>query len=325
MILRPRQRPFRMRAAPAAGMDAARPSGAGAAGQPGRNRTPDVVPPPTVAATLRAAAARLAHLPEPRLEAERLLAHALGVERASLLASGREPVGPAAQWAFLVLVERRVGGEPLAYLLESWWFGDVQLTITPEVLIPRPETELLARWAVAWCRAQPQALRVLDVGTGSGALAVAIAIGAPNTTVTATDVSRPALAVARQNVERHRLAERVRLEETDLLPAGGGAFDLVVANLPYVGLDDRDLAAEVAMWEPHSALFAGRDGLDLIRRLLAQAPARLRPGGALGLEIGWRQGADVLRLARAAFPDAVVELRADLAGQDRLVLVERLG
>ncbi len=285
----------------------------------------NAAPGTTIAAVLQAGAVLLTGCPEPRLEAERLLAHTLGVGRAELLANGREPLSAADEARFDRLLARREAGEPLAYLLGWTWFGDLKIEVTPDVLVPRPETELLAQWALGWCCARQQDVAVLDVGTGSGALAIAIASAAPNAMVTATDISRPALAVARRNVRRHDLTHRVRLVAADLLPEGDQQFDLLVANLPYVGTADGDLAAEVVAWEPHVALFAGPDGLDHVRRLLGLAPARLAPDGALGLELGWRQGEAVLALARRAFPAALVTLRQDLEDRDRLVVVERSG
>lgn len=279
-------------------------------------------PPATLASALRAAQSALAPSPSARADAEALVGAATGLNQTQLLARLREPLPEPAARQLATLVVRRAAGEPLAYVLGQAYFCDLSLTVSPAVLIPRPETELLAEWAIAWAGRHPEARTALDIGTGSGALALALASRLPRLKLVATDISSAALAVARGNAARLALSDRARFVEADLLPQAPERFDLIVANLPYVGTDDPDLAAEVRAWEPAIALFAGPDGLALLRRLFALLPGRLAPGGAVGLEIGWRQGAAVLELARSAFPDAKVRLLPDLAGLDRLVTLE---
>ncbi len=288
---------------------------------------------PTVAIALRSAAAALAGSATPELDAELLLAHALGLSRAALLACGRDPLPEPARSAFDTLVARRAAGEPVAYVTGQSWFYSLNLRVTPAVLIPRPETEGLVEWALAWVKrrrsvAGDSPLTLVDIGTGSGAVALALAANIPVDVaeIHATEISPAALEVARYNAARLGLAEQVTFHCADLLPPappGPPAFNLIVANLPYVGLDELgDVAPDVYQWEPYGALFAGADGLAEIRRLLSTLPGRLHPGGAAGVEIGWRQGPAVVALAQAAFPVAGVVLLRDLAGLDRIVTVQ---
>ncbi len=268
----------------------------------------------------------LAGVPAPRLEAERLLAHVLGVSRARLLSALREPLPATVEQAFARLVARRADGEPLAYLVGSVEFYGLEFEVTPATFVPRPETELLVDWAIGRLRRRPSdaAVRLIDVGTGCGAIAVALAKAVRWAEVIATDVSAEALAVAERNARRHGLEDRLRLVQADLLPPWPPAFDLVVANLPYVAEEDPDLEPAVARFEPAQALYGGPDGLDWIRRLLVTLPSRLVPGADVGLEIGWRQGAAALALARAFLPGGRARCRTDLAGCDRLLTVEAI-
>lgn len=218
-------------------------------------------------------------------------------------------------------LERLERGEPLPYVLGEWEFYGLKLGLSPEALIPRPETELLVEQALAWLRSRPEPVRAADVGTGSGAIAIALAANDPQIVVVAADLSAGALRTAAANVARHSLASRVWCVQADLLPPGNNRFDLICANLPYIPTADlSDL--RVARWEPISALDGGPDGLDVVRRLLAQAPGRLAPGGAVLLEIESGQGRAAVRLARKAFPGAQVRLMQDLAGWDRLVFIQ---
>lgn len=251
------------------------------------------------------------------------MAHVLGCTRARLLADAREPLAPAPRRRFDRLVARRASGEPLAHLVRSAGFLDLDLLVNPSVLVPRADTEILALWAIARARAAPPAPRVLDVGTGSGALAIAVAAAVPRAHVHGSDNSRSALAVARANARRMQVADRVRFHLADLLPSRPARFDVVMANLPYVGECEREeVDPEVLRFEPVGAVLAGPEGTEAIRRLLHRLPGRLASDGALGMEIGWRQGAAVSRLASDAFPGAEVTVLPDLAGRDRVVTVE---
>jgi release factor glutamine methyltransferase len=215
----------------------------------------------------------------------------------------------------------------VAYITGHREFYGLNFLVDRRVLIPRPETELLVDEALAWLRGRfGQRLTVADAGTGSGAIAVAIARKYPGGTVYATDASPGALAVAAENAERLGVAGRVMLLEGDLLTPLRVRVDLIVANLPYVREDQMPLwcgATQVELaFEPFDALCGGPDGLDVIRRLLQQAPQYLNPGGAVMLEIGADQGHAAEALAKEAFPQARVRVKKDLAGLDRLVVIE---
>lgn len=271
---------------------------------------------------------------EARLEAQLLLAHALKVDRVWLIAHDTDPLTPAQLDACNALIARRLVGEPIAYLLGEREFYGRRFQVTPAVLIPRPETELLVDLALERLPADAPA-RVLDLGTGSGCLALTLALERPLAQVTAVDASADALAVARENAHHLQVAN-VALIESDwfaVLEGGAGcnppgrmnpapqrrAFDLIVANPPYVAAADPHLAQGDVRFEPLSALAAGADGLDDLRRIIAAAPAHLAPGGGLLLEHGWDQGEAVPALLYAAgFID--VECVPDLAGQPRVSL-----
>jgi release factor glutamine methyltransferase len=249
----------------------------------------------------------------PRLDAEVLLAHALGIDRLTLLTDGDTAVeGPAVR-AFQNAVRRRsVGREPVAYITGLKGFRHLDLHVDPRVLIPRPETEALVEAALGL----PQAARVVDVGTGSGAVALALKDERPDLAVTATDVSEEALAVARANAAR--LGLDVRFVHADLLD-GVGEVDAIVSNPPYVE-DGAELAPEIARHEPAEALYAGVDGLAVVRRLVAQAGESAAT--FLALEVGDGQALAVSQLALAVGFERV-ERRADLAGIDRVVAAWR--
>ena len=253
----------------------------------------------------------------PRLDAEVLLAAALGIDRTALfLDPAREVTGPAVR-AFQDAVRRRSAGrEPVAYITGTRGFRQIELAVDPRVLVPRPETELLVEIAVELL---PAGARVVDVGTGSGAVALALASERPDLEVVATDVSADALAVARANARRLGL-DAVVFAHGDLL-AGAGEADAVLCNPPYVAEGARaSLAPEITRHEPPGALFAGADGLDVIRRLVpaaAAAGARL-----LAIELGEGQAPAVAALMQeAGFDD--VQARRDLAGIERVVVGRR--
>jgi release factor glutamine methyltransferase len=277
-----------------------------------------------VAILLREAAEALAPTsPTPRLDAELLLAHALGWPRARLLAERAHAPSPQEAASFAAMVARRAALEPVAYIVGHKEFYGLDFFVDQRVLVPRPETELLVELALAAAsRLTPHAPRLLiaDIGTGSGAIAVALAAHLPEATVYATDLSADALAVAARNVERHGLAGRVALLHGDLLAPLPGPVDLIVSNPPYTVL--AEVEPNVLAHEPHLALEGGPDGAAVYRRLLAAAPRYLRPGDALLLEIGAWQGELVAGLLREALPSASVTVHQDLAGRDRVVVGE---
>lgn len=264
---------------------------------------------------------RRAGVDVPRLEAETLLANLLGKERSALIAHGDEPLPEEAWTTYRRLVSRRVGGEPLPYILGHHWFYGLKLLVTPDVLIPRPETETLVDLALEVLQActSPRP-RVVDVGTGSGAIALAVAAHVPRAFVVGTDISARALRVARLNAQN--LGLPVHWVVADLLSPLRGPFDLILANLPYVSYEEASLVdPSVRKYEPPEAVWAGQDGTELIARLLDQAPSRLAPGGVVLLEIGYRQADAVRQLATKAFPEAPVVVQRDLAGRERVVQI----
>lgn len=262
-----------------------------------------------------------------RHEARWLCEVAIGLDGDAFDAALDEPVTEPMVGHLDAMVARYRAGEPLQYVLGRWGFRGLDLAIDRRVLIPRPETELVAGAAIDLARAVPAPRRVADLGTGSGAIGLSLAAELPleHTTVWITDVSPDALALARANLAGiGRAARNVRIAEGwwyDALP-GGDRFDLIVANPPYVAEGSPDLDASVLVWEPAGALLAGADGLDHIRHLVAGASERLGARGALVLEIGADQGESTKALlAAAGFVD--VEIRPDLAGRDRIAIGRR--
>lgn len=277
----------------------------------------------TVGAVLAQAVARLrAQVERPQMEAERLLAFVLRRERPWVMAHPEARLTPQAVADFLALVERRAAHEPLPYLLGEVEFYGLPFTVTPAVLIPRPETEALVELALAWLRTHPWAHRVADVGTGSGCIAVSLAHAAPHVEVYALDISAAALAIARENARRHGVAERITLLQGHLLEPLPAPVDVVLSNPPYVAADEWEALPPSVQREPRLALVGGADGLELIAELLRMAPRHLRAGGLLALEMGETQGAAVLSLARETFPQAQSEVRRDAFGRERFLVVE---
>lgn len=262
---------------------------------------------------------------EADLEAELLLAHALGSDRVHLYQrlgvglSGQEEQGYGA------LLDRRLAHEPTAYILGRKEFYGLDLEVTPAAIIPRPETELLVETALAEARRLLQsrpAVAIVDVGVGCGAIACALAANLPQARILATDTSGQALALARGNAQRLGLAKRIRFLQGDLLEPLDAPVDIIVANLPYVRTADWErLPPEIRCSEPREGLDGGPNGLRVIERLLRQAPAYLRRGGALLAEIGDAQGEAASKLAREAFPRSQIAVGQDLLGLDRVLVV----
>jgi release factor glutamine methyltransferase len=276
----------------------------------------------TVATILSQGAARLQACSDaPRLEAELLLAHALGRSRTALHTHPEHRPSQDELSAFLGLLDRRGDGVPLPYLTGRAEFFGLDFAIDPRVLIPRPETETLVELALSLVCAH-SSLTLADVGTGSGCIAVALAVHAPQAHVYALDLSPVALDVARANARRCQAAERITFLHSDLCAALPEPVDLIVSNPPYVAAAEWPaLPREVREHEPRLALDGGSDGLNVARRLLGQAAAYLNPGGAVLVEIGASQGLAALELARARYPAADLALHPDLAGRDRVLCV----
>jgi release factor glutamine methyltransferase len=263
------------------------------------------------------------HPERARLDAEALLLHVIGKNRAWLLAHPDEELPKEQAERYVALVERRYTGEPIQYITGEAEFYGLPFQVSPDVLIPRPETEHLIEKVVelAPLFSKP---RIVDVGTGSGAIAIALAHEWPSAAITAIDVSAPALELARRNAERIGFADRIRFVEGDLLaPVQDERFDFVVSNPPYVPNADRDsLSVEVREHEPALALFAGEDGLDVYRRLIPAAFAVLEPGGFLVMEIGYAQSQAVAALMREKGFEPI-EFVADLQGTPRVACGRR--
>jgi release factor glutamine methyltransferase len=265
------------------------------------------------------------NIPDARIEAELLLMHALGIERAELYAGLGEPLPSTVENKFQFLVERRLRHEPAAYILGKHEFYGIEVYVDPRVLIPRPETELLVETVLAFVEqrfGQEQHCSVSDVGTGSGAIAIALALHLPHARICATDVSSGAIDVARLNCGRHGVEGRVELLVGDLLEPVSWPLDVIVANLPYVkDADIPRLMPEIRDFEPVAALAGGADGLDKVRVLLAQAKDHMFSRGAVMLEIGLGQAEEAVSLAMRHFPEGKVDLLKDFAGIERVLRI----
>jgi release factor glutamine methyltransferase len=244
--------------------------------------------PLTLTTALARGAALLAHLPTARRDAELLLLCATSRDRAFLLTHPDTELTPAQQSIYEQWLGRRAKHEPVQYITGEQEFYGLTLRVTPAVLIPRPETEHLVE-ALLQRVARDTSLRIADIGTGSGAIAIALANALPRATVTALDVSAPALQIAHENAERHKVADRIRFLESDLLSAvAHEKFDVIVSNPPYIP-ESEILEPQVRDYEPYAALYAGPSGLDIYQRLIPQAWHALKPQGWLLMEIGHGQ------------------------------------
>jgi len=254
----------------------------------------------------------------PGQQAQLILADLLDSPRAWILAHPEFILGEADKRSFGVALARLTNGEPLPYVLGWWEFYGRRFRLAPSVLIPRPESELLVEKALERLKLTPPPVKIVDVGTGSGCLGVTLAAEVPDIRLAVTDVSLETLHVARRNAREYGVDGRISFVQADLLEPLAGPFDLVVANLPYVPSSAlRGMPA--GRREPGLALDGGRDGLELTGRLLHSLPGKLSPTGAAFLEIGADQGTAVQSAAKAALPDADVQITRDLAGHDRVI------
>jgi release factor glutamine methyltransferase len=260
----------------------------------------------------------------PALDASVLLAHVLDKPRTWVMAHPEVTLTTQQKKQLDDSLARLERGEPFPYVLGHWEFFGMDFDVTPEVLIPRPETELLVEKAIAWLQESPVRRTVADIGTGSGVIAISIATHIPDAYVLATDISRAALDVARKNAIKFDIIHRIDFLQCDLLPhhidplPTDRHFDLICANLPYIPTGTlRNLP--IYGREPTLALDGGRDGMEAIRRLLDIAPGWLAPNGMLLLEIEATRGLQTLNIACDMFSEATIHLHQDLAGQDRLL------
>jgi release factor glutamine methyltransferase len=266
------------------------------------------------------AALAAAGIPLPWLDAEILVAHVLASSRERLHSHPERELTLAQRARLERLTRRRVARVPVPYLVGEREFYGYMFRVTPAVLIPRPSSELLVELAIDWLTSHPQA-RVVDLGTGSGAVAISVAKAAPQVRIEARDVSARALRVAEENVAHYRLRRRIRTVKGDLLK-GAAPADLILANLPYIPEALRRVRPKELEYEPGLALDGGKDGLDLIRAALAQAPAVVKPGGLVLFECDPAQTRRIVRLAQGLWPSAEVSVHKDLAGLDRVVRIQ---
>lgn len=253
--------------------------------------------------------------------AERLLLDRLNWTKTDLLKHLNEIVPEETYLQFLKDLNELIDGKPLQYIVGKEWFYGLPLKVTQDTLIPRPETEELVHEALQ-CLKDKGSLRVLDIGTGSGAIAIAMKSERPFDEVTATDLSGSALQVAKENAASHQLD--IRFLQGDLLePVSLETFDCIISNPPYIGYSEEDLMDHSVLdYEPHSALFAEHDGLSLYERLAYELPFYLKTDGCLFMEIGFQQGEKLEALYKRAFPDKEVQIKKDINGLDRMLIVK---
>jgi release factor glutamine methyltransferase len=262
-----------------------------------------------------------AGIPLPWLDAEILVAHVLKSSRERLHSHPDRMLTVAQRARLRRLTTRRAARVPVPYLVGEREFYGHMFIVTPAVLIPRPSSELLVELAIDWLKTHPTAREVIDLGTGSGAVAISVAKAVPDVRLEARDVSARALRVAAENIARYRLRRRITTVKADLL-RGAKPADLILANLPYIPDALRRVRPKELDYEPALALDGGKDGLDLIRTALAQAPAAVKAGGLVLFECDPAQTRRIVRLAQGHWPAADISVHKDLAGQDRVVRIQ---
>ena len=267
----------------------------------------------------------MAGIPDARLEAEVMVMTVMRMTRQNIFAEQESEVPANAAQDLAGVIEQRLERIPLAYILGYREFYGINVVVTPDVLIPRPETEGMVEHALfmALMGMETRELSIADVGTGSGAIAVNLAIHLPGARIYAVDASEPALDVAAWNVRAHSVADRVRLGHGDLLEPVPEPVDLIVANLPYIPSERLPALQPEVQREPQVALDGGPDGLDLVRRLLAQAPEKLNSPGIILLELDPEQFPAAEALALEKFPDAEITAEQDLTHRDRIMVISR--
>jgi len=254
------------------------------------------------------------NIEDARLESELLIRHTLKISQVQLYLDLDRELSPNQEQTFWQLIRRRLGGEPTAYITKHREFYGLDFYVSPDVLIPRPESELLVEMALDLIQNRPVPT-IAEIGTGCGAVAISLALKLPRAKIYATDISAPALKVALFNCQKHGVENRVCLLQGDMLDPLPEPVDLIVANLPYV----KEAEIGTGNFEPLLALNGGSDGLDKIRQLCRQLSDKLHPEGCLLLEIGQGQGKAVATFLRSLFPPAKIEVTPDLSGIDRVV------
>ena len=257
----------------------------------------------------------------PALDAQVLLAHIIDRPRSWVLAHPEKELRRGQQRALSAALARLETGAPLPHVIGEWEFYGLNFDLTADVLIPRPETELLVDTALDWLQRNPGARLIADVGSGSGCIAVSVAAHAPSVVLIASDVALSPLKIARTNAIRHSVADRIRFIQADLLPVIDRPIDLVCANLPYIPNETLH-TLDVYGREPTLALDGGPGGLALIDKLLTQIRGALSRSGAILLEIDAAHGPEAMALAESYFSNARAEILADLAGHDRLLSIQ---
>jgi release factor glutamine methyltransferase len=261
------------------------------------------------------------HSESPVLDALQLLSHITGLDRAKILTHPDPSLDPQQDQALRLALDQIQEGMPLPYVLGEWDFYQLPFLVTADVLIPRPETEGLVELALDWLEDHPDRRSCLELGTGCGCIAVSLAKTVSDLSIRATDISRKALKIARENARRHGAEDQIEFLECDLLEGIKGKADLLIANLPYIPTGKLHTLA-VFQHEPTLALDGGEDGLRYIKRVLQNAQEYLNPGGAVFLEIDEDTGAAALELAHDVWPGITIQLDRDLAGQDRYLSIQ---
>jgi release factor glutamine methyltransferase len=271
---------------------------------------------------LKESASKLPEADEaPLLSCQLLVGHVLGQPRSWVVAHPEILLTDQQLEKLRSLHKAFVRGTPLPYLLRHWEFYGLDFIVTPDVLIPRPETELLVTTALDWLKFHPNQHNIADVGTGSGCIAIALAAKAAKAQISATDLSQPALSIAQQNAGLHLVQNKIDFVHADLLPSDSLTFDMICANLPYIPTS-KLATLPVSKFEPRLALDGGPQGLTVIQRLLELSPSHLTSGGILLLEIEHEQKEAVIELAGSIFIGAAIQVLPDLAGHPRLLQIQ---
>ena len=266
---------------------------------------------------------RVSGVEDAGFEAEYLLRHTLGCTREFLLIALDSDISPSDQLRFDSVIDRRAAGEPSAYITGHKEFYGLDFKVDPRALIPRPETELLVELALEFAArrtSQGEGINIAEVGVGCGAIAIALAVNLSGARVVATDISPAALKLASENVSRHCVEDRVTLLEGDLLQRVSGPIDILVSNPPYIPSSKVDiLPREIRDHEPRVALDGGENGITVIEQLIRQAKDKLKPDGAMFVEIGWDLGERALARSLELWPESDASISPDLAGLDRVL------